>query len=176
MKVDFPRPEYHEEFRHVYYGAPVLYSQTHYSIFFDKSYLDHEIVQNEASVESYVRRNPLDLFLPLDAGGTITQLTRRILRDLFADSFSAPTLNQVAEAMECSVQTLRRWLKSEGSSYHVVKAQVRRDIAIHHLGHPETSIESIAGLTGYSEPSAFIRAFKEWTGFTPLQFRKGMEK
>jgi len=45
----------------------------------------------------------------------------------------------------------------------------------YHLGHPETSIEEIALHTGYSEPGSFIRAFKNWTGFTPLQFRKGME-
>jgi len=35
-------------------------------------------------------------------------------------------------------------------------------------------MEQIAAYTGYTEASAFIRAFKAWTGFTPLNFRKGM--
>ncbi|MBU0537577.1 MAG: AraC family transcriptional regulator, partial [Gammaproteobacteria bacterium] len=37
------------------------------------------------------------------------------------------------------------------------------------------TIESIAYKTGYTEPGAFIRAFKNWTGYTPLKFRKQLE-
>jgi len=66
-------------------------------------------------------------------------------------------------------------MKKEGTSFHTIVAQVRRDIAIHHLGAGELSIENIAYKTGYTEPGSFIRAFKAWTGFTPLHFRKGLE-
>jgi len=175
VSVDFPAPDYHEEYQYMYYGAPILFNQTHYSISFDRRYLDHKIVQNDASLESYIRRAPLDVYLPLDAGGPITRTVRKLTREAFAEQHTAPTLELIAASMQINSQTLRRRLKEEGISFHTLKAQVRRDIAIHHLGNPEASMEQIAAYTGYTEASAFIRAFKAWTGFTPLNFRKGME-
>jgi AraC-like DNA-binding protein len=45
---------------------------------------------------------------------------------------------------------------------------------MHALGNPELTIEEVAIQAGYSEPAAFIRAFKAWTGFTPAKFRHGV--
>jgi len=175
VSLDIPPPDYKSEHRHLYYGAPVLYNQPVNSFRFDNSYLEHRIVQNEASVESYTRRAPLDLHLPMDVGGALTQSVRLLTKESFTQRKLPPELDEIASRMGYKPHTLRRRLSEEGSSFHTIQSHVRRDIAIHHLGHPETSIEEIALHTGYSEPSAFIRAFKNWTGFTPLQFRKGME-
>ncbi|NIB42452.1 AraC family transcriptional regulator [Pseudomaricurvus alkylphenolicus] len=175
VNVDFPAPDYQEEFKYMYYGAPVFFNQEHYSIRFDASYLARKIVQSEASVESYVRRAPLDIYLSLDAGGAVTLQVRELVREAFSKQSEPPSLEHIAADMGFHLQTLRRRLKDEGTSFQTIKAQVRRDIAIHHLGHLDSSIEEIAAFTGYTEPSAFIRAFKAWTGFTPLQFRKGLE-
>lgn len=175
VKLAFPPPEYRDEYHYTYYGAPVLFNQPVSSLSFDEGYLKHPVVQNEATVESYVRRAPLDLYLPVDAGGETTEAIRLLAQRIFKDTKGVPSLSEIAAAMELNPQTLRRRLKGEGTSFHTIKAQFRRDLAIHHLGNAELSIEAIAEKAGYSEPSAFIRAFKSWTGFTPLQFRKGLE-
>ena len=175
VTFDFPPPDYRDEYKYIYYGAPVLCNQEHNGIQFDSSYLDHRIVQDEESVEIYIRRAPLDVFLPLDAGGIVTQTVRKLTKSAFARQGTPPSLREVSEAMKFRPHTLRRRLADEGTSFHTIKSQVRRDIAIHNLGDAERSIEQIASDTGYSEPSAFIRAFKAWTGFTPLQFRRGLE-
>ncbi|BFM15003.1 AraC family transcriptional regulator [Maricurvus nonylphenolicus] len=174
VSLDFSPPDYKNEHKHLYYGAPVLYNQPINSFSFDNSYLDHRIMQNEASVESYIRRSPLDLHLPIDVGGALTQSVRLLTKKAFTQQKLPPELDDIASHLNYKSHTLRRRLSEEGTNFHTIQSQVRRDIAIHHLGHPETSIEEIALHTGYSEPSAFIRAFKNWTGFTPLQFRKGM--
>jgi AraC-like DNA-binding protein len=158
----------------MYYGAPVLFNQDCISLSFDNNYLEHPVVQNEASVENYVRRAPLDIYLPLNAAGDVSLEVRKQIQDMLTKTHFPLGLQELATRMQLNPQTLRRQLQREGSSYNSIKTQVRRDIAMHHLGRGETSIETIAEKVGYTEPSAFIRAFKAWTGFTPLQFKKGL--
>ena len=67
--------------------------------------------------------------------------------------------------------TLRRHLREEGSSFQELKDHLRRDLAIYHLGRDELAIQDIAEQLGFSEPSAFHRAFKKWTGLTPGAYR-----
>jgi len=175
VKLDFSPPCYRDEYRYIFYGAPVLFNQEQISISFASGYLDYLIVQNEASVNNYLRRAPLDIYLPIDAAGRLTISVRQQIKQAFSQDGQLLTLSKLAENLALHPQTLRRRLKSEGTSFEVLKAQVRRDIAIHYLSQAETRIEAVSEQCGYSEPSAFIRAFKQWTGFTPLQFRKGLD-
>ena len=92
---------------------------------------------------------------------------RRQLRDM-------PELNAVATALDVHPQTLRRRLAAEGTTFKDIKNQVRRDTALHFLGKQGLSIEEISHRAGFSESSAFIRAFKAWTGVTPYTYRKGL--
>ena len=85
-----------------------------------------------------------------------------------------PELNEVAGALEVHPQTLRRRLAGEGTSFMDLKTALRRDTALHFLGKQGLSIEEIATRAGFSESSAFIRAFKTWTGVTPYAYRKGL--
>ncbi|QIZ77290.1 AraC family transcriptional regulator [Ferrimonas lipolytica] len=174
VTLDFAPPEYADEYRYIYYGAPVLFSRPQISLWFDRSYLDHLVVQNESRLASYLRRAPLEIYLPLDAAGDVTIAVRQQLKEQFSRDGSLLGLDAVASALEFHPQTLRRRLKGEQTSFDVVKAQIRRDIAIHFLSDPDMRIDVVAERCGYSEPSAFIRAFKHWTGYTPLQFRKGL--
>ena len=172
---DFSMPPHAKEYQHVFYGAPILYKQDFSSFRFPISYLDRSIVQTEANLNSYIRRAPMDLYLPLNAAGELTLNIRSLVEKSFTLYNQPPSLEEISHTLSLKPQTLRRYLKKEGSSFHQIKGQVRRDIAINYLGGNELSIEEISEQSGYTEPSAFIRAFKMWTGFTPLQFRKGLE-
>ena len=100
------------------------------------------------------------------AGRVYTILRRQI---------NAPQeLNAVADELQIHPQTLRRRLDAEGTSFSEIRAFMRRDFALHLLGKQGLSIEEIAYRTGFSESSAFIRAFKTWTGVTPYTYRKGL--
>lgn len=175
VQLSFSPPDYHDEYPYTYYGSPVLFNQAANSISFPLGYLDQPIIQSEETLDVYIRRTPLDLYLPLDAGGETTEQLRTLILDTFNKYSQPPELDVLAHNMSLQPHTLRRRLKKEGTSFHNVKAHVRRDIAIHYLGNADMSIEAISEQAGYSEPSAFIRAFKNWTGFTPLQFRKGLK-
>ena len=82
-----------------------------------------------------------------------------------------PDLEAVARHLHVSPQTLRRHLREEGTSFQALKDELRRDIAIYHLGRADLSLQAIAEQLGFSEPSAFHRAFKKWTGLTPGAYR-----
>jgi AraC-like DNA-binding protein len=73
----------------------------------------------------------------------------------------------VARQMGLSRQTLFRRLKDEGMTYEKVLDDLRRRLAVDYLANGRVSTADAAYLTGFSEPAAFSRAFKRWTGSTP---------
>ena len=83
-----------------------------------------------------------------------------------------PTVQQVADHLNVSVRTLQRKLKQEGFTFQEVMDQLRKDFAMDYLSRPELSVGEVAFLLSYAETSAFSRAFKRWTGMTPVEYRE----
>ena len=81
-------------------------------------------------------------------------------------------IDLVARDLAMSSRTLQRRLSSAGLSYQELFDAVRREIAEKCISEARLSIGEIAHLLGYSEPAAFHRAFKRWTGVTPQVFRQ----
>jgi AraC-like DNA-binding protein len=71
-----------------------------------------------------------------------------------------------------SVRSLSRRLTEEGTTFRGLVDSVRHELAVARLRDPEVNLAEIAFLLGYSESSAFHRAFKRRTGVTPLEFRR----
>ncbi len=83
-----------------------------------------------------------------------------------------PVVDEMASSMGMSPRSLRRHLADLGTSVSRIVAEVRRDQAFALLNSSEKSVGEIAYEIGFSEPSAFNRAFKRWTGRTPLDHRR----
>lgn len=81
-------------------------------------------------------------------------------------------MQAVAKRLGMSERTMQRRLGEQGLSYHGLIDDERRSLAQRLLKNTQTPILDIAFLTGFSEQSAFQRAFKRWTDQTPLDFRK----
>ena len=82
-----------------------------------------------------------------------------------------PYLTRVAKKIAMSPRTLQRQLKEQGMDFKKLVADTRRRFALSYLGNRSNTLTEIAFLLGYSEVSAFNRAFKRWTGSTPLAYR-----
>ena len=70
-----------------------------------------------------------------------------------------------------SAPTLRRRLKREGTTFQQLKDQCRREAAQEYLARADLSINAVASQLGFTDPSAFHRSFKKWTGQTPGEYR-----
>ena len=76
--------------------------------------------------------------------------------------------------MAMSPRTLQRRLKEYGLDFKKLTDDTRRRFAINYLRDRKHTLTEIAFLLGYSEVSAFNRAFKRWTGSTPLKYRQNI--
>ncbi|MCR9106448.1 MAG: AraC family transcriptional regulator [Gammaproteobacteria bacterium] len=159
------------DYRHMFLANPVEFEQPHSQLIFSSALMDKPVVQNEASLRHFLRHPVLIMLTQNYQSSSWTSRVRHIVSRRLLD---IPELNDVAQDLEIHPQTLRRRLSSEGTTFKDIKNQVRRDTALHFLGKHGLSIEEIAHRSGFSESSAFIRAFKGWTGVTPYSYRKGL--
>jgi AraC-like DNA-binding protein len=81
-----------------------------------------------------------------------------------------PSIEAIARSMAISVRHLQRQLQTEGTSYQQLLDETRKELALRHLSNFDP-VHDVAFLLGFSEPSAFHRAFKRWTGKTPRAYR-----
>ncbi|MFK7877652.1 MAG: helix-turn-helix domain-containing protein [Paracoccaceae bacterium] len=80
--------------------------------------------------------------------------------------------DQIASTLAMSKRSLQRKLKDEGFSFKDVLEDTRRALALNHLHNTDMSVQEIAYILGFRDPSSFFRAFRNWTGTTPLAVRK----
>lgn len=80
------------------------------------------------------------------------------------------SIDDVAANFNLSSRSLQRKLKEEGSSFKEIVDSVRKELALEYLKDRNNQIKDVAYSLGYNESSAFIRAFKRWTGTTPSMY------
>ncbi len=160
-----------EDYRHMFLANPVHFDADHCELVFSATLMDKRITQTEQSLRHYLR-HPVLMMLTQDFQRN--SWTARVRDQVRRSLHEMPELVAVAQSLEIHPQTLRRRLSAEGTTFKDIKNQLRRDTALHFLGKQGLSIEDIACRSGFSESSAFIRAFKGWTGVTPYTYRKGL--
>ena len=100
----------------------------------------------------------------------IESRVRHVVANGLADG--VPPMRVVAGRLALSERTLHRRLADEGLRYQDIVVDVRRAVATSLLTTTDHSLVDIAFLTGFADQSAFQRAFKRWTGRTPLAVRR----
>lgn len=91
----------------------------------------------------------------------------QILPHLHEGSIS---MDSVAREVGMSRQTLYRRLKEEGLTFGAVHDDLRKQMALDYLSAQKVSVNETAYLLGFSEASSFVRAFKRWTGHSPMVY------
>ena len=152
------------------FQTEVKFNQQQNAIVFPASYLEYPLVQTETTLHGFLKTAPYQLLVMVDDSVSLTtQVVALIGRDF---SILPPSAEQVAQTLNMSLSTLRRRLLAENTSFQKIKDECRKNSAIQHMRSPQLSINDVAELMGFDEPSAFFRSFKRWTGMTPGEFRQ----
>lgn len=150
------------------YPCSVGFNKTFNALVFKRSQLSLPIVQDEGSLDQYLRRLPYDWFTKQAYQQTFTKKTYDYLVRV---GFANASIELLAKELYLTSRTLRRKLADEKSSFQAIKDRVRLDQAITLLGQQNLSIQNISIKLGFSDAPSFSRAFKNWTGVSPHTFR-----
>jgi AraC-like DNA-binding protein len=168
-EFSYPEPAHSAEYR-LMYCADLRFGRPNTLIAFEAGYLNLPLVQNERSLKEFLRTAPESILVKYKNGSSLTARVRRRLRQYLPGE--VPDVDGLAGELNLTPATMRRRLHEEGESYQSIKDQLRRDLAISYLSHSSRSVMDIALELGFSERSAFHRAFRKWTGASPGEFRR----
>ncbi len=152
------------------FRAPVRFSMPVSKLVFDRALLQLPLIEADPVLSAVLDRHAEELLAKLPRRGGLTDEVRALLRQ--AINGGDPGLEAVSQQLNLSPRTLQRKLKDEHTSHQDLLDEMRRDLSVRYLREPEMAICEVAYLLGFSEPSAFHRAFRRWTGTTPREYRR----
>jgi AraC-like DNA-binding protein len=170
MAARFPHaaPANTSEHRRVF-GCALKFGHKRSELVFPREHLELPLLKADPALQEIVESQVKALIAKLPKAEATTDAVRRFLAQEL--SCGQPQLAQVAPRLRMSARTLHRRLGQEGTTFRRILTEVRRELAVRHLAEGQLAIGEIAFLLGFSEVSAFHRAFKNWTGHTPRAYR-----
>ncbi|MDM8537890.1 AraC family transcriptional regulator ligand-binding domain-containing protein, partial [Desulfobacterales bacterium HSG17] len=170
-RVEFkhPEPEYTAEYQRIF-QAPVLFEQAENRLIYPVHFLALDMDKSSTHLYSVFLQYAESLLSRMVLSRPHTKRARQFIVKHLADGDVA--IEKVAHALHMSRQTLYRKLKKENTSFKALLEETRKNMAKAYLEQNEYSITDVAFLLGFSETSAFNRAFKRWHGKNPSDFRK----
>ncbi|MFP5439956.1 MAG: AraC family transcriptional regulator [Gammaproteobacteria bacterium] len=168
---DWPEPDYH---RALADRLPAIrFSQPVNALCFPPGYLDlRPVLADPHASQQAIALCERELAL---AAGQEADITARVRAELVpAKHGGYPQLDDVAARLAMSGRTLKRKLQQSGASFLLMLEEARRRDAHELLAHTDLPIQQIAARLGYLNPANFSRAFSQWTGESPTQYRARM--
>jgi AraC-like DNA-binding protein len=168
--ITYPEPADLSEHRAVYGDAKLRFDAPWNGFVYDASRLATPLASADPSLHAVLRDHAERLLAALAPGeGVVEQVRAQVVASLKDGPLAAVDL---AARMGITRRTLTRRLQREGTSFTALLDDVRRQAAQHYLDASDHSVEDIAFLLGFSESSAFVRAFKRWHGMAPTSYRR----
>jgi AraC-like DNA-binding protein len=161
-------PAYRAEYDRIF-GVPLFFESEMNAIVIDEAILNMKPPPPNPYLSEVLRAHAEGLLKKLEDSkstkGRVESLLIPVLHTGHAN------MDTIAGKLALSRQTLFRKLKAEGVTFEKVLDDLRHKLAIHYLSDKKASVHETAYLVGFSEPAAFSRAFKRWTGSSPRTMR-----
>ena len=153
-----------------FFGCPVLFEDAFVSVRFPAAFLSVPMPRRDPTLRQLLDRQAQALLRALPGSSATEKILQQVLLRLLADG--EPTLARAAKAMHLAPRTLQRRLAAHGLSWQQWLDRSREQLAEQYLADPSLTLSDIALLLGFSEQSAFTRAYRRWTGRSPGRQRR----
>jgi len=164
------RPADITEYERAFAPASLRFSAPAFGFCFDQEYLERPLPHADANLNQIVSRHAELLLAELPRTRNVTEAVRELIMKELAGG--QPTAAQVATRLHMNQRTLARRLQSEGTTFSALFDELRRSLALRYLLRRDLRISEVVFLLGFSEVATFYRAFRRWTGQTPVEYRR----
>jgi AraC-like DNA-binding protein len=170
VRFEHDRPDGHiEHERH--FGAPVRFGRRTNAFAFVQTDLEVAMPSADPYLYAVIRPFLEQRVRSLRHAEDVVEIIRNQIKLNLGSA--EPTLSEIAAILGMPDPLLRRLLRERGVAFTDLVRAAREELAIHYLRESELSLTEIAFNLGYSELSAFSRAFRNWTGMSPQHYRRG---
>lgn len=166
---EHPRPQLWKEHEQAF-GAPVYFSRPSNALVFRPEVLDRPMPGRDLTLVTMMQTCLEALGSNRRGGDGLFDKLCSVIRIKLPEGY--PSLEQIANELRLPVPLVQRALADHGLTYKEAVESMRRSLACMYLELRQLPLTEIAFLLGYSELSAFTRAFTRWTGVSPSHYRR----
>jgi AraC-like DNA-binding protein len=152
------------------FGCPVAFGAESNRLLIGRAEADRALPTGNRDVAAAHDRILVEQLARLEKADIVGRLRASLLERMTLGEFSEEDL---ASDLHMSRRSLQRRLAEADASYQSLVDDTRRDMALRYIRDPAKSATDITFLLGYSQQSAFTRAFRRWTGMSPSEYRSG---
>lgn len=168
IHVTHPDPGHRDEYERIF-RCPVVFDAPWNAMRVDPRLIHHRISMHPRYVFGILTQHADALLRELENSKSLRGRVEGLLMPILHKGDVG--MDAIAETLAMSRQTLFRRLKAEGTTFEALLDDLRHRLAVEYLKARKVSVNEAAYLVGFSDPAAFSRAFKRWTGVAPRDFR-----
>lgn len=174
LRIELRHPPENGEMRERYFGCAVKFRAARNAMVFRRSDLDLPFITYNAELVEMlgpqIDRELAKRKSELTVAGRVKWVLMRLLGG------RSPEIHDVAKELGMSCRTLQRRMTAERTTFRRLISDARRELARSYLSQPALELGEVACLLGYEDPNSFFRAFREWEGTTPSEWRRSAGK
>lgn len=169
-RIELRRESLHAAMYRGHFGCPIVFGARHNTIVFHEADLDRPFLTHNADLLAVVAPQlEAELQCARRSSAALGDQVKNSLKRLLAGK--RPGLDDVARELGTSSRTLQRRLTEAGETFQHLLQDARRELAHHYLRHSSLELNETAYLLGYEDNHSFFRAFQQWEGTSPGEWR-----
>jgi len=165
-----PKPSNTTEYERTFPSATLRFNAPFYGFVMNREAFEAPLASADAPLHAVLCEHVAMQLAHISERNTVAGAVREIaMKELL---HGVPCVGDVAKRLHMSTRTLGRRLEGEGTTFSALVDDTRRELALRYVGNDEIAFAEVALRLRFSHAEAFYRAFKRWTGQTPLVYRR----